>query len=166
VPKTKKSIAERFWAFVDVGTPDACWPWKGTRCQPFGHGGFSVNGRTQKAHRVAFTLASGVIPAGLYVLHRCDNPSCCNPLHLFLGTQGDNNRDRASKGRNGDLRGSKSSRAKLSESEAAEILRRRRTGETITALAREYGVHHSAISRIALGQTWPHLGGLNDVRTA
>lgn len=64
-----------------------------------GYGGFQINGRWDKAHRAAWTIAHGDIPHGLHVLHRCDNPCCVNIDHLFLGTQTDNNRDRDAKGR-------------------------------------------------------------------
>lgn len=90
--------AERFWSKVDrSGGPDACWPW--TRSlHTKGYGQTSVAG-VRASHRAAWILTNGPIPAGLCVCHRCDNPPCCNPAHLFLGSLGDNNRDRSIKGR-------------------------------------------------------------------
>lgn len=98
---------DRFWSKVSYG-PSAssmigqeCWPWTGAASDE-GYGRFLLNGRNGgyvMAHRYAWEQANGPIPDGLFVLHRCDNPRCVNPWHLFLGTKGDNNRDRAAKGR-------------------------------------------------------------------
>lgn len=89
----------RLLAKIAVGGPAECWPWTGTR-NDLGYGILRVTGKNVRAHRFAYELASGrPIPVGLEVCHRCDNPPCCNPAHLFLGTQGDNVRDAASKGR-------------------------------------------------------------------
>lgn len=90
----------RLWARVDKsGGPDVCWPWTGAR-RAEGYGMISDgNGHNTGTHRLAWTFTNGPIPAGLFVCHRCDNPPCCNPAHLFLGTNADNARDRADKGR-------------------------------------------------------------------
>ena len=101
----KKTWQERFWAKVDrSGGPDACWIWTGGR-KGRGYGEFYKDHRLLGAHRVAWELAIGPIPNGLDCLHSCDNPPCCNPAHLFLGTQADNNADMVAKGR--DARGDK-----------------------------------------------------------
>jgi hypothetical protein len=71
-------------------------------CNSDGYGKISYKGKPEGAHRLAWLLVKGPIPAGRHVLHSCDNPPCCEPEHLFLGTQGDNNKDRSTKGRNGD----------------------------------------------------------------
>ncbi len=91
------AIAARFWPKVDRSGP-ACWPWIGAR-NPGGYGNFGIGYRTHRASRVAYELTFGPIPAGMFVCHSCDNPPCCNPEHLFLGTNADNLRDMATKGR-------------------------------------------------------------------
>jgi anaerobic ribonucleoside-triphosphate reductase activating protein len=85
-----KTVAERFWSKVEKGA--GCWLWKAGK-QSQGYGGFWYKGHTQQAHRVAWELANGSIPEGLVVCHRCDNPGCVRPAHLFLGTVEDNNSD-------------------------------------------------------------------------
>lgn len=92
-------LTERFWRKVDKSAgPEGCWPWTGSR-HGFGYGFVSAGGKRRGAHRVSWELANGPIPDGLSVCHRCDNPPCVNPAHLFLGTVGDNTRDMMAKGR-------------------------------------------------------------------
>jgi len=116
-----RTIAERFWPKVDVREPDECWPWTASRT-PFGYGQISKGGKHAgmvHTHRVCWELVNGPIPEGLWVLHSCDNPPCCNPSHFFLGTHIDNMRDCAAKGR--APRGSARPNAKLSEAIVAAI---------------------------------------------
>jgi len=94
--KDPRSLAERFWE--KVSKTATCWLWT-AGSQKAGYGRFKVNGKLQGAHRVAYELTNGPIPAGLVLCHRCDNPQCVNPAHLFPGTHGDNARDAIQKGR-------------------------------------------------------------------
>jgi len=93
-------LEERFRSRVDVKGPDDCWEWTAGKI-PGGYGAVWDNsiGRHQHAHRLAWELANGPIPDGMWVLHRCDNPPCCNPAHLWLGTQYENDKDRTRKQR-------------------------------------------------------------------
>lgn len=92
-------LSERFWSKVSKGGSDECWMWAAS-CGTNGYGQFSMPGdRIVKSHRIAWILTHGEIEDGMCVLHKCDNPPCCNPSHLFLGTVADNNRDMRQKGR-------------------------------------------------------------------
>jgi hypothetical protein len=97
------TLEERFWSHVDKREPDECWPWTGATARG-GYGTFMVpitgGGQQQVgAHQFAGMLGSGPPPTGMQILHSCDNPPCCNPGHLFLGTHTDNMRDKWAKGR-------------------------------------------------------------------
>jgi hypothetical protein len=131
---------ERFWA--KVGKTESCWLWTGSRLGR-GYGMFRHNGKTVKAHRIAWELEYGPVPQGLYVLHTCDNPPCVRPEHLFLGTQFANMRDMVSKGRCRP----QGQRASPSDEIARVIADRYAAGTTQRVLAVEFGWGQSTISR-------------------
>ena len=90
---------DRFWKKVDrSGGPDACWPWTGC-LQSMGYGATHIGRKYTLAHRASWVWLRGDIPDGMFVCHRCDNPRCCNPAHLFVGTAQDNTDDMLAKGR-------------------------------------------------------------------
>jgi hypothetical protein len=97
------SVQARLWARVKPAANSECWVFVGTGTVNGGHGAIRVDGKMEKAHRVAWKLAHGSIPDGMCVCHHCDNPPCINPAHLFLGTVADNNRDRHNKGRSKNI---------------------------------------------------------------
>ncbi len=149
---------QRFWSKVDK-TPSGCWVWLSTKNSQ-GYGRFSIRvapwkQRWYSAHRLVWEWTHGEEPK-LCVLHRCDNPSCVNPGHLFLGTHADNARDRDRKGRRRSPKGALNGRAKLTEAEVLEIRRRYVPGEGVT-LAVRYGLSATQVQRIAQGTAWGHL---------
>jgi hypothetical protein len=95
--------SERFWMFVKKGEPNECWPWLGALARNGGYGIYKRHGRyepCERSPRVAYELTFGTKPPPeVFVCHRCDNPRCCNPHHLFLGSPKDNNADMWAKGR-------------------------------------------------------------------
>jgi hypothetical protein len=109
-------------------------------------------------------MTNGPIADGLFVCHKCDNPPCCNPAHLFIGTHQDNMDDCRAKGRKARVRGSKRGQAKLSEWQAKDILRSVAEGVTHQSLARKYGVSRTLIGRVANGKLWTHVPGPKTVR--
>lgn len=139
-----------------------CLVFTGTKTEQ-GYGRINVAGKQVGAHRVAWELVHGPVPAGLCVLHRCDNPPCCRVEHLFLGTVATNNADRATKGRSkgtfpaGNAHPAKQRAgerhwcARLSDEAVAAIRRERAAGESTTSLGARFGVHPATISRIARG---------------
>lgn len=96
IKRPKMAADERFWSKVSKG--DGCWEWQAGRL-PTGYGRFSDKGVEYKAHRFSWALAHGAIPEGMLICHRCDNPRCVRPDHLFLGTNSDNQRDMVNKNR-------------------------------------------------------------------
>lgn len=136
-------LSERFWEKVVKIPFHECWEWIGSRARG-GYGSSSdEGGAISLAHRVAWRLTHGPIPEGLCVLHRCDNRSCVNPAHLWLGTQVDNIADMVRKGRS-------RSRRKLSDAEVREIRILTKTNLSDGAVGRQYGVSSHTVRRIRL----------------
>lgn len=135
-----------------------CIEWTGARFKT-GYGMVSGRGKPRRAHRVAYEEAYGPIPDGLFVLHSCDNRICINPEHLHLGTNADNMREMSERKRSRweGIGGSAHPASKLTETIVSEIKKRLRQGETMAALAREFGFTHAGIRSIKIGRTWSHV---------
>ena len=130
---------------------EGCWPWP-KYCNKDGYGLTKLDGKTSIATRVAYLLEVGPIGTGMNVCHRCDNPRCVNPAHLFLGTQKDNCQDAKSKDRHS--RGERNGVAKLNEDAVRSIRRSRRTQ---VELGQIYGVRQTVISNVILRKSWSHV---------
>jgi hypothetical protein len=141
-------------AFLRNVTPEptsGCWLWVGP-VNKKGYGYSSLPGHKHASmHRMSWALYRGPITPGAMVLHRCDNPPCVNPEHLFLGTNSDNSIDAVNKGRY--------SRSKISRSQAAEIKSALSMGARTVEMARRYGISPQSISNIRAGRTWGHVQG-------
>ncbi len=147
----------RFWAYVAKGAPDLCWPWLGS-IHADGYGRLFHGKATYFAHRLAWELHHGEpLPAGKVACHHCDNRPCANPHHIFAGTPADNVQDAVAKRRNAF--GERSGHARLTHGEAADLLERRRAGESAQALGLEFGVTDRMVYLIAAGRKWRHLQG-------
>lgn len=140
-----------------------CWGWSGSK-NDNGYGCVRLGGRGGKstlAHRLSWELHHGPIPDGMQVLHRCDNPGCTNPEHLFLGTNEDNIRDRMRKGRPGSQAwrdaGERHPNAKLTDEQCAQIRALRAAGGKCSDLAKQFNVcarHISVVSRGIVRAKW------------
>lgn len=161
LPQNTTDYAENFWSKVDRSDDDRCWPWSASKDRR-GYGYFGVSKKICKAHRVAYYLTTGIDPAEKFVCHHCDNPSCCNPSHLFLGTPKDNLDDAMQKGRwaigtHNRARGINSSGAKLTEEEVIGIRNASHSGETLKSIAESHGLHTSTVWAIVHRKTWKHV---------
>ena len=134
---------DRFWIKVATTESKDCWEWLAGKYAT-GYGAFWFNAKMKRAHRIAWELEHGPIPAGMSVLHSCDNRACVNPLHLWLGTYADNSIDMYGKGRRP---------VKLTWDDVCMI---RASSHTQAVLASMLGVHQSLISKIIRNKLWKH----------
>jgi hypothetical protein len=161
MPETLAPLVDRFWQRVQK--TDSCWLWIGARkeprrSQPLGYGRIVLTNAPLKygyAHRLSWEINVGKIPKGKKVLHKCDNPPCVNPDHLFLGTQLDNMKDCVSKRRKAV--GHRNGRSLLTEDEVKDIRIRLARGESTRNIARIYGRGKSTIWSISARLNWAHL---------
>lgn len=149
---------ERFWRKVSIESLDGCWNWMAHKNHDgYGVSKLKINGKWSVifAHRVSYYLYYGVFIEGdNRCLHKCDNPSCVNPNHLFIGTQGDNVRDMHSKNRQVTPKGSASGMSKLNESQVIEIKEMLEMGVSAKHISEKFGVCKNNIYSIKNGKTW------------
>jgi hypothetical protein len=162
-PRARLPFEVRLWKKIDRRGPDDCWPWT-SRTLSRGYGWLNTGGRGTPrvaAHRAVWEITNGPIPPGAFhgtsvIRHKCDNSLCCNPAHLEIGTQADNLRDMADRGRGvvPRLRGSAHGMARLTEAKVRSI---RASNKTTRQLADKYGVAIVTIQAIRSGRLWRHL---------
>lgn len=153
------SVKDRLLSHVIVNEKSGCWEWQGSKRN--GYGRMIIGSRTdgsrksESAHRISFEIFCGQIPDGMEICHRCDNPSCINPDHLFLGTRQDNINDRQRKGRNIYFIGEEQPRAKLTKKSVKDARWERAIyGTSFQSLADKYGVSKKTMLNAIKGVTW------------
>ena len=153
--RPRQTIVTAFWQRFRVDATSGCWEWVGTR-GAHGYGLVALDGRRFLAHRVSYRLHFGDLPSGAHVCHRCDNPACVNPDHLFLGDMRSNHADKVSKGR--QARGDGHGNAVLSTADVVAMRDRFAAHEASQrVLAHEYGVSPSHVSNIVNREAWKHV---------
>lgn len=157
--RDRRPWAEKFLERVDVRGDDECWEWKGESRHKFGYGSCTDprnQHRSVNTHRASWLHFRGPLKRTDWVLHKCDNPPCCNPNHLFIGSCTDNIKDMVSKHRN--TKGADHPKSKMTKEFVEQIRRRytrRGTGNcTIPVLAKEYGISNSTVSMILRNKHW------------
>jgi HNH endonuclease len=154
--KHSKTLNERFFDKFKMTDKNKCWEWFGNR-NPSGYGMIGYLATQVLAHRVSWEVHRGKIPKGLFVLHRCDNPPCVNPNHLFVGTCKDNAQDMILKGRKPDTSGSKNGMSKINEADALKIRRLSAAGNNFTKIGRRFGLCTTSVSNIVKRKKWSHV---------
>lgn len=151
MPTDDRSAVARFNAKVSRYGPDECWAWGGDT-----YGQLSIGGRQIPAHRFSYVLHYGHIPDGLWVLHKCDNPPCVNPRHLFAGTHADNVADMVAKGR--QAKGEQNGNSLITCDDVPTIFSLRDMGLTQAAIGDAVGLSQREVCDILHGKWWKHLG--------
>ena len=150
----KTPVIERLWSKVHISDPTSCWLFLGAKTAR-GYGKIGLDNKTLLTHRVVYCDVYGDLLDDDVVLHRCDNPSCCNPTHLFKGTLSDNTQDMIAKGRHfTPWRGEPANHSKLTAEQVREI-RASKLGSR--RLCRVYGVSRGTIASVKRGKTWRHI---------
>lgn len=149
---TEKQIAH-FWSKIQIAGEDECWNWLG--CSIRGYGCITFQYITYRANRIAYFLSRNKDPNELVICHTCDNPSCCNPKHLWAGTMADDTQDMVAKGRSS--KGSKHHNTQFTNTQVRRIRKQSARGETQMALAEQYDVAQSTIHCIVNRKTWAHI---------
>lgn len=157
-------LSRRLWSRVDR-SQEGCWEWQAGKTAA-GYGEFMFQRKMYYAHRAAWILSCGDIPDGKCVRHKCDNPACCRPDHLELGTQNDNVQDMMSRGRGRKAVGNQNARSKLNPTKVRQVRRMRRQGKTLKQIAEAMGVNDKTIHAIVTGKTWKHVKDFRTGRTS
>jgi len=147
-----QSLAVKLAARVTRGGPDECWEFDPASRDRDGYGRLRVGTKIVRAHHVAYALAYGPVPPGTKIRHSCDNPPCCNPRHLLLGTHQNNMDDMVARGRS--LTGARNPSARLSQVQVDQIRRLRAFNMAPKVIAARMGVAQRTVYLILKGDTW------------
>lgn len=149
----QKNTRENIWKRINI-MDNGCWNWLGGLSNRYGE--IKINRKTRLVHRVAYELTHGSIINGLFVLHKCNNPTCCNPLHLYLGTQKDNQFQMVEENRS--AKGEQHGNVKLNEKSVLKIRRLYSDGGySQRILAKMFGISQAQIQRIIKRYSWKHI---------
>lgn len=161
-PGRPKNTIEVLWSKVDKKGEDDCWPWIGYKNKD-GYGRVQINDYSYYAHRVIFNIVNpNVIELNApkstdeigFLLHTCDNPCCCNPKHLWVGTHKENMEDKVKKGRSPDFSGDKGPRAKLTMVQARQARELKKNGMSTRDLAKQFGLSLPSMKTLLRGQSY------------
>lgn len=163
IPNISEKVASRFWSHVDILSDNECWNWK-FYTNKSGYGRYRIGNKFYYSNRIAWFLSNKSDPSSLLVCHSCDNPKCCNPKHLFLGTHLDNMNDSVNKGRRSVLpnnpfssnavSGEKNPQSKLTAQDVASIRNMYKLGYRQVYISRKFNITQSNVSRIVKRETW------------
>ena len=155
----KRKVFDDVWNLIQMGNPNDCWEWLGYK-NSSGYGNIKINQQSYSAHRLAYALTNQNTitykapknkKAKEFVLHKCDNRTCCNPNHMFLGNYDDNNKDAKSKGRSNAPKGAKHKLAKLTQDQADQARLFHGHGWSYVEIGKMFNIHANNISRICKG---------------
>lgn len=152
LPVLSKKQTDRFWGYVNRGC--GCWLWKAST-NSTGYGHIGINGKIHLAHRISYMLANGRYKSSKCILHKCDNPPCVKPSHLYIGDLKDNMRDAFSRKRLSRV-GSRNSQAKLNEKIVVEM-RKLKGKKSYSNVGKLFGVSKSCADHVLSGRRWAHV---------
>ena len=150
---------ERLYAKIKKNARTGCWEWQGAKTSA-GYGLFSVDGSLVYTHRFSYNLHNGRLPDDLHVCHKCDNPSCCNPDHLFLGTDADNLADMRRKNRHSPppkMTGRRNPSTKISEKDVLQIRKMKKAGKSLKEIAVSFSISKTNVADICKRKIWRHV---------
>ena len=164
-----RTNTERFWSYVNKDFPGTCWEWIGGK-RDGGYGRYWFEGKAMPSHRYSYELLNGPVPDGYIICHKCDNPACCNPDHLFLGTNARNSADMVAKGRQSKgiehakailpnrPKGINHANSVLTEEQVIEMRVLYETGKWFQrALAKRYNTSQATVQRVVTRKAWSHV---------
>jgi len=154
-PHHYRTRLQYFESLIKINNDTGCHEWVGPKKE--GYGWFSIDGNLKSAHRISFEIHKGPIPEKINVCHSCDNPSCVNPEHLWLGTQFDNVNDMMSKKRGNKASGESHHKAKITEDDVRLIRSLLSEGISMRHIQHKLNISYRIIQRVCSGQSWSHV---------